>query len=145
MSEVKNREVVYWSCDPHCEQLSADSIHEAVEVHIDDCAWVPPTLTVHGFARMVPTDVDVLPLEDVLERLDETYGDPEGDSTDSTQRMRDAEDEFARIVLEEYESWACEEVCEEQIDVRQWLKENRPDWEGEVEIREPAAPGRGEE
>ena len=29
---------------------------------------------------------------------------------------------------EEYTSWACEQVCSQEINVSDWIKKNRPDW-----------------
>ena len=130
-------EVAYWSCRDDIERLPpCTSRDEAVEWHIDDCDWVAPTLTLYGFARMEPDLGIDQSLEPLLECLDEEHGDPDGDSTEPTERMKAAEAEFHKVVLEEYESWACEVVTTEKVDTLAWLKENKPDWVAEVDIRD---------
>jgi hypothetical protein len=68
------------------------------------------------------------PLEDILDTLDEEFGNPYGDSFEPTAKMKDAEQAFLRVVEKEYVPWACEEVCRKEIDVLKWVKENRPNW-----------------
>jgi hypothetical protein len=47
-------------------------------------------------------------LEDAMERLDEEYGDPEGESTEPTDKMRSAAQAFAEAIIAEYVPWTCE-------------------------------------
>ena len=35
---------------------------------------------------------------------------------------------FATVLLREYESWACEIVKRETVNVHDWIKEHRPNW-----------------
>lgn len=68
------------------------------------------------------------PLNDILEGLDEEYGNPEGDYTKPTDAMKKAQEVFLKVVAEEYSSWACAEVVEKTINAHEWIKKNRPDW-----------------
>lgn len=47
-------------------------------------------------------------LESVLESLDETYGDPEGDPTQATVAMKKAALAFGRAVVTDYKPWLCD-------------------------------------
>lgn len=127
------RQVVYWSIARDEERLWHETIKDAVEYFLDDCPVAPATLTAYGFARMEPS-IGSDSLEDVLEHLDEEHADADGDCTRPTKRMQVAEADFHRIVLEEYESWACEVVTTEPVDTLAWLQEHRPDWIASIEI-----------
>ena len=47
-------------------------------------------------------------LGDVLQRLDEEYGDPEGDGTMPTNKMITAAKELVNVIKSEYTSFMCE-------------------------------------
>lgn len=137
--------VVFWDCVPDKERLYHSDREDAIEDHLDQMlnpkmtaadvlAALPEKVTVYGWAR---TEVDRAKLakllsesalEDLLERLDEDYGDPDGDPTDPTEKMQQAEAAFIRVVLDEYVPWSCEKVCEEEVDVEAWVRRYRPDW-----------------
>ena len=51
-------------------------------------------------------------LEDLLERLDEEYSDPDGDYTKPTERMKVVARVFVDAVLNDYQAWACEPTGE---------------------------------
>lgn len=61
--------------------------------------------------------------EDTLEMLDEEHGDPDGDPTKPSQRMKDAALEFARVVVDEYIPWGCEPTGEVIEVTREMAKE----------------------
>jgi hypothetical protein len=61
------------------------------------------------------------PLEYVIERLDDEYGNPDSDGTDITPAMEQAEQIFIDAILEEYVPWTCEHVVEKQINIKEWL------------------------
>ena len=69
-----------------------------------------PPIRVHQYKRLkAEIDTAVL-LEDVLEQLDEEYGDPEAILTKPTQKMIDAARVFAAAILQEYRPWLCEKT-----------------------------------
>lgn len=89
----------------------------------------PKTITVCGYARMWvgQADLDRLSvLENALEGLDDTFGDPDTYSQ-PTEAMRRAEQAFLEALRREYVPWGCVEVCRKEIDVATWLRENRPE------------------
>jgi hypothetical protein len=51
-------------------------------------------------------------LENVLEWLDDAYGDPEGSATKPTENMKAAANLLALAIRTEYEPWACERTGE---------------------------------
>jgi len=79
----------------------------------------------------ISVDLMPEPLEDIIERLDETYGDPDGiRETEITDRMKSAQDRFLRVVRDEYQAqcWACEEITRVTINVREWIEKHRREW-----------------
>ena len=146
---MSEREIVFWDCDEHREELTWTDRDEAIEYGIDDAAEdSPETIMVYGFARMTPS----LDANDVREWLangpfDELL-DPDGDDwwTDDMQR---AAEEFCARIRGAFKPWACEQVTKETVNVREWLQEHRPDWLAEYDAKhgapEPATPTTGEE
>lgn len=51
-------------------------------------------------------------LEDIIERLDENFGDPDDFGTEATIKMKEASLEFAKVIMKEYKPWACERTGE---------------------------------
>lgn len=51
-------------------------------------------------------------LEDIIENLDDHYGDPDGGTTEPTDRMKKASLELANAIVDDYQSWACEPTGE---------------------------------
>jgi len=49
-------------------------------------------------------------LEDLMQTLDEEFGDPEGDAPEITNGMEQAMRTFAEAIIAEYPVWACEEI-----------------------------------
>jgi hypothetical protein len=114
----------FYTCREDEERLSFTSIQEAVEQWADDTFPdpLPETVTVYGYGRMKPKTCPTSPLDDMLERLDEEYGDPEGyHETPVTDAMREAERQFIAAVLAEYDPWACVKVSEEVVRVGEFL------------------------
>jgi hypothetical protein len=133
------REIVYWDCDDGAESLTWTDPDEAVERYLDDIhPELPEALTVHGYARMAVSADGADPLDRVLEHIDEEHGDPDGDPTTPTPAMRAAEATFLAAVIAEYESWACETVTHQEIDVRAWLQEHDPDRLAEYDAKHSA-------
>lgn len=129
MSE--KRKAVYWGA-PDEERLIHDDMDEAIEAIFDE--WPDPLtgmVTVCGYARMEVSahylDAESI-LEDILERLDEEYGNPDGDRSEATPPMLDAAKALVAAIKAEYVPWACEEVERHEIDMAAWIREHRPDW-----------------
>lgn len=127
MSETK-REIVGWAVGKSETIIAMKD--SAIETYLDECDRFPTTLHLYGYARMHAGLGDCgCSLDDLIERLDEEYGDPDGNyDCPITDKMREAEKIFHETVLSEYAPWACEEICEEDVDVQEWIKRNRPDW-----------------
>ena len=66
------------------------------------------------------------PLRAVLDALQEPYGNPE-DPIDATGAMLEAERSFVAAVLKTFKPLACHEVCSEEVDVVEWLREHDPE------------------
>jgi len=126
------REIIAWSCNREEEHLTYDDMDDAIEAYLDDFGptgeRTPKTVTVYGFARMELKRAECRVLADLLERLDEEYGDPDGDWGVATTAMEEAEKHFIDVVLAEYCPWACEAVKEVTVDTNEWIKEHRPNW-----------------
>jgi len=132
--ETTNREPKFWGINGP-ERLSATDPDEAIEEYLDDISPeedTPKTITVYGYVPMQATLDPTRYLENILEALDEEYGDADGDGTTPTDNMKLAMQICCDAILKEYRSWACEQVCSQKIDVQAWIKEHRPDWLGEA-------------
>ncbi len=108
------------------EVLNYTNIDEAVYELLDGIEPVerPETLTMVGYARMKPTLDPIGIVDNILEGLDETYGDMDGDYTNATEKMKEAAEVFCKVVLSEYKPWACEQVVERVINVKEWTEAN---------------------
>lgn|SRR5574343_790476 len=119
------------------EQLKA-SVEDVVETMIDDIYSpgmslqhnmdaIPWPIRVLKFRRMdITRFIPILAekfAEDALEILDEEHGDPDGDPTKPSQRMKDAALEFAMVVVDEYIPWGCEPTGEVIEVTREMAKE----------------------
>lgn len=130
-----NAEVYH--CDDGAERLDSMDPHDAVEAELDSrydqdnpTAALTGTLTVYAFKRgaISPRNLDAdRLLEDVLERLDEEYGDPD-EASEPTDAMQAAAVTFLATIRAEYRVWNCERVAEATVDVAAWAKSERPDW-----------------
>ena len=62
-------------------------------------------------------------LDHILERLDEEYGGD--DSTDPSEKMKEAALAFAKVIREEYMPWVMKKTGKSvEINVKEWLAEN---------------------
>lgn len=135
VGELK-REIVFWAVAPGEDELTHETVDEAVEDFIDRWpheARSPESVEVIGYARRVVEDDGMGSLESMLYHLDEELGDPKGDYTTPTPRMVEAAAAFAKVVCSEYVSWQCEEVTRQTVDVREWIRKHHPEW---LEARE---------
>lgn len=122
-SGVDGREIVFWSCQPFEERLFWPTIEEAVESWALDLDSLPEMVDVYGWARTVLPTAERWsstqwsgPLADLIERLDEEYGDPEEGAT-ITDAMKQAELVFINAVLAEYEVWSCDQITQRTVRV----------------------------
>lgn len=109
------------------ERYHCTSPDEAIEAILDD---VPPGDPLPSEVRIVAMkpmkvtadDIDASNiLNDILERLDETYSDPDGDNSEPTEGMKAAAQQLAQVVAKEYKPWACEPVLYVVLDdVKKW-------------------------
>ena len=124
-----DKEIVFWNCDKDAELLSCEYFDEAIEDYLVKIPFhsYPKKLAVYGFARMTIDENDCEDvLEDLINRLDEDYGSPDGPSN-ITADMIQAETEFIRVVVQEYIPWTCELVKIENVNISKWL-ENNKEW-----------------
>jgi len=132
--EKPESKAVYWSCDPDAERLQADTPDEAIEEFLDcvDQEDWPENLMAVGYAPMSVSHHEPNPvrvLDDVLERLDEDYADPDGDPTEPTEIMIAAAKAFCAEVRAHYVPFACQSTGEKvEVNVQAWVREHRPDW-----------------
>lgn len=82
----------------------------------------PETLVVVGYARRELALHAETILEQVIDNLDDEYAGE--DATEPTQRMKEAAEQFAQVMREEYRVWQCEPVCRETINLGDWMSEN---------------------
>ncbi len=140
-AEEKTADVAYWDCDESAEILEHSDLGEAIGAYLDqlgDRGITPEAflkvledlgeLEVFGYRRMEVTCSGGHCLEDLLEHLDENYGDPNGDVAEATTKMNAAEETFLAAVIAEYKPWACEQFTSEKVDPVAWVRENCPEW-----------------
>lgn len=136
------------------ERLIYESADEAIEYYIDDCHPMPikdiGEVTVYEYK---PMDVEKYLsaknlVEDLLESLEDDYGDPDGDGTKPTERMIEAAEQFIKVIEHEYVPWAMEKTGESvTVDAYEWVKKNAPDWleeddeEGSLDIEKSLLEG----
>ncbi len=121
------KKIVFWDCHKHQERLYHDNVADAIYAYLDDIRpnELPEKITVYGWVRVEVDEPDAkYVVERILEDIDEEYGDPDGDTPEITPKMLEASKELIKVVMSEYECWACEEVTEEEIIVADWMKEN---------------------
>ena len=127
-----NREIVFWSIGDY-ERLMHESIEEAIEdmlgcFALPDGKWsdnLPETVEVKGYARMQPSLQEGCSLDHLMEWLDDEYGDPDRiGGTMPTEAMLVAERAFHAIVLAEYESFMCEDIEKQTVNVREWIEKH---------------------
>ena len=132
-----DRAIVFWGQeeDAYLAHTEKDVAIEEILDGMDDINNLPETIEVCGFTRREPSvkhEASYV-LESLLERLDDEYGNPDGGCTEATESMKAAAETFATAVLDEFTSWSCDIVKRETVNVREWIKKNRPDWLGEGE------------
>lgn len=121
------------------EQLRHHEVDSFVESYLDErepTDW-PDTIEVVKWERQRLDDGDFLSPDDLYESLDEEYGDPGGDKSIPSENVLAIWEKFVRAVKDEYYVWACEPTDEViKVDVKDWLRKNRPDWIDDTDVRE---------
>lgn len=121
------------------EQLRHHEVDSFVESYLDErepTDW-PDTIEVVKWERQRLDDGDFLSPDDLYESLDEEYGDPGGDKSIPSENVLAIWEKFVRAVKDEYFVWACEPTDEViKVDVKDWLRKNRPDWIDDTDVRE---------
>ena len=129
MSESK--EPKFWDCEDS-EILTHTDTDEAIEDCLSSGGETPDEIVVKGYAPMELPSAEKLSeviVEHLIEQVCADFDNPEGGSGDNiTDTMIAAAKEFAEVFRDEYEVWACEVVCSKVINVREWMKANRPDY-----------------
>lgn len=127
-----DKTIIFWDTDD-VEYLTHTEQDDAIESLLDgvgDIDKLPETLEIYGYARQLPkvNTWAVNILDRFLENLDEEYGNPDGNYTESTDSMKEAAEKFVTTVLDDYVSWVCDIVAHKTINVKEWIQKNRPDW-----------------
>jgi hypothetical protein len=121
-----NREVVFWSTQEDDDMLCESDMDQVVQDYLDQHTLEDgeTELTVYGFASVECRIKEGTSLDNLMEYLDEDYGDSNGYGTEKTQAMKDAEKVFHEIVLREYKPGTYEVVEKRTINIDQWCKDN---------------------
>lgn len=118
-----------WGVEGHHDEDLRGAWEDAVDDYLDHCwpNW-PRVVEVQAYRRMEVVAPAWGPLEDLLERLDEDYGDRDG-ATQPTEGMKRAEKVFIDAVLSEYVPWQCEPIDGrvEVVDVADFARVNGMD------------------
>ena len=126
--EYRDDEIAFWDCNEDAETLYHESIDEAVDAYLDDLKKLDldEEITVYGSVPMEIPDSQFEVLDDLLERLSEDFGNPDGDTV--TPGMLAAEKAFIEAMKKEYKSWPCEQVKKVTVNCGEWVRVHRPEW-----------------
>jgi len=134
----KNEPSVYWGCEGQ-ERFCYDNLYEAVQDFIDNEYCAPMTkeeLRKAGdvvFYEIAPMKLNAKNwygkcLANLLERIDEDYGDPENEPDEPTEKMKVVEKAFIDVVIAEYKPFMCIETGNrEEVNLLKWVEENCPE------------------
>lgn len=127
---MNEQPVILWDCQEDAENLNHATQDEAIESYLDGSNRWEGKITVYGYARMIVPKPDEFTAERLVEDhiltfFEELIGE---DGLDITDRMKEAALTFLDVLHEEFVPHACEQVASEEIDVADWIAENRPNW-----------------
>jgi len=123
-------EPCYWGA-PDSERYETSDPDEAIADIIDCCDYTENYLPDGGeidIEAVTPVPLVVKGrdlLEQLLETLDDEYGDPDGGGTEPTEGMVKAADALAAVIEREYSSWRCETRLRVVVNVAAWIKRNQ--------------------
>ena len=83
---------------------NCDFVGESLDAILGKITW-PVKILVFERRKVCCEPGDVL--ERVLEEFDEEYGNPDGEYTEPTEKMKEAAKAFVEVVETEYISWQC--------------------------------------
>lgn len=127
MSEKREPTFFDWK---ESETLYCTSIEDCVEDFLEqvDIDSIPETLEITGYAPMIP-DIERIAswiLDDLLEtKLDDEYGNADGDYTKPTEAMKMASVNFVNEVLKEYKIWTCEPVSKQTVKISDYAGDKK--------------------
>ena len=131
----------YYDCKA-ADVMTCTEIDEAVQEYfeyLDPPDW-PKEVEVKAFVRKEVSERErrnlaEQALEELIERLDEEYGNPE-EATEFDDVARAVAREFVDKIIANYEIWGCEESTKEnlQVNTAEWVRKNNPLWLEEADI-----------
>jgi hypothetical protein len=135
---MRKKEDIFWGSGDE-ETLAHTEMHDALEQILDGLVSpLPRKVSVSKYRRETPAQhIDLgTVIEGIIESLDERYGDIDGEPTQITEKMKLAGHKFIETIRSEYVPWTCE-ICETvEVDVKQWIEENAPEWLEYVEFKD---------
>ncbi len=119
----------FWDLED-TERLMYDDFDEAMEHILDDFeeGEEPETIEICRYERDVvkPSFLEGRLLESALEDLECDFGDPDCDDwPEPTSRMIEAEKEFIKVILEEYEVPTFKVVEKKIVNVKEYLNSKK--------------------
>lgn len=132
----KHEDEFYGNSDE--EVLTETTLDDAIEMIIDGMVGqIPQKIKVYKYKRekvknFIKVD-DVL--ESIVERIDERYGDMDGEPTPVSPEMATLTSEYISKIEQMYVPWTCEIVEEMEVDTKKWITENAPHWLESIEFR----------
>lgn len=120
--------IEFWSADG--SNSLYETIDECIQNYLEsiDPKSHPKEVTVVGYERtkISQTFLEASVLEFTLDALDEEFGDPNGEHSDPTSKMKEAEMTFIKVILADYFPWTCERSNEfVTVNTQEWLAKNR--------------------
>ena len=116
---------------PEAEHLSAEDLETALADFFDEAGGpdgLPTTIEIHGYRRRDLVfrgwQEPKFLVDELLERLDEDYGNPD-ETTEATPFMVKAAEHFLECIKREYTVWACDAVLAIEVDVKTWFEQQR--------------------
>jgi len=134
MSANQNDDIMYG--DDEGGRLTAFDPMEVAEQILDRLVQIEWPIRVYAYRRMRVSEtqarhIATRALDDVLERLDEEYGDPDGECPCPTPAMIAAAELFVAAVVSEYVPHACEQTGEVIEITREQAEREFGEQEGE--------------
>lgn len=125
---MKDTRILYGFEDS--ERLYEDP-DELLEAALDDCdiASISKTATIHEYTRAEVAEVNLdRLLEQVYERLDEEYGDPDGDFPDIPEQVVCAARLLANAIRRTYKPWLCVQTgVTFEVDQHEFFRDRWPE------------------
>ena len=117
-------DTLLWSHDKHAERVYP--LNTALDNYLYDCEWdgVEPSevVTMYAFKQKAVKEAWLADfvLDELIERFDEEYGDPE-DETKVTQKIKDVALDFVRAVVAECDARQVVDAGSIELKVSDWV------------------------